>query len=172
MKRYKKGQQVYSLNRGWRFVEKDISVLPPTKQHDDVYGFSKAGAYRGPADANYDDSDWEIVNLPHDWVTKHDFVEEGSPNQGYKERGIGWYRMRFELSEEDRNKQILLEFEGMSCDSQIYVNGSILKHNYSGYNSFCVDMTDMANFGVIPNTLAVRIDASAWEGWWYEGAGI
>lgn len=80
--------------------------------------------------------------------------------------------MRFELSEEDRNKQILLEFEGMSCDSQVYVNGSILKHNYSGYNSFCVDMTDMANFGVIPNTLAVRIDASAWEGWWYEGAGI
>lgn len=172
MKKYKKGQQVYSLNRGWRFVEKDISVLPPTKQHDDVYGFSKAGAYRGPADANYDDTDWEIVNLPHDWVTKHDFVEDGSPNQGYKERGIGWYRMRFELSEEDRNKQILLEFEGMSCDSQIYVNGSILKHNYSGYNSFCVDMTDMANFGVIPNTLAIRIDASAWEGWWYEGAGI
>lgn len=76
MKRYKKGQQVYSLNHGWRFVEKDISVLPPTKQHDDVYGFSKAGAYRGPADANYDDADWEIVNLPHDWVTKHDFVEE------------------------------------------------------------------------------------------------
>ena len=63
-------------------------------------------------------------------------------------------------------------FEGMSCDSQIYVNGSILKHNYSGYNSFCVDMTDMANFGVIPNTIAIHMDASAWEGWWYEGAGI
>ncbi|WP_455716888.1 beta-galactosidase GalA [Anaerosporobacter sp.] len=172
MKRYDKRQQVYSLNRGWRFIEKDISVLPSIRQHDDVYGFSKAGAYRGPADANYDDSDWEVVNLPHDWVTKHDFVEDGSPNQGYKERGIGWYRIRFELLEEDRNKQILLEFEGMSCDASIYVNGSILKHSYSGYNSFCVDMTDMANFGVIPNTLAIRIDASAWEGWWYEGAGI
>ncbi|WP_310604838.1 beta-galactosidase GalA [Anaerosporobacter sp.] len=172
MKKYNKEQQIYSLNKGWRFLEKDITVLPPTKQHDDVYGFAKAGAHRGPADANFDDSDWETVNLPHDWVTKHNFVEDGSPNQGYKERGIGWYRMRFELPEEDRNKQILLEFEGMSCDASVYVNGSILKHSYSGYNSFCVDMTDMANFGVIPNTVAIRIDASAWEGWWYEGAGI
>ena len=30
----------------------------------------------------------------------------------------------------------------------------------------------MANFGVVPNTIAIRIDATAWEGWWYEGAGI
>ena len=60
----------------------------------------------------------------------------------------------------------------MSADAEIYVNGMLLKRNFSGYNSFSVDMTDMANFGVIPNTLAIRIDASGWEGWWYEGAGI
>ncbi|BBF43905.1 beta-galactosidase [Lachnospiraceae bacterium KM106-2] len=163
---------IYCLNRGWKFIEQDISILPPTKNHDDVYGFSKGGAAKGPADSGYDDSNWETVELPHDFVTEHEFTEEGSPNQGYKERGICWYRIRFDLPEEDMGKQILLEFEGMSCDADIYVNGTNLKRSFSGYNSFSVDMTDMANFGIIPNTLAIKIDASAWEGWWYEGAGI
>lgn len=172
MKHYGEQEGVYCLNKGWKFIEKDFSVLPLTKKHDDIYGFSKAGSVKGPADMGFDDSEWEEVELPHDWVTQKEFTQESSPNQGYKDRGIGWYRIRFGLSEEDREKQILLEFEGMSADAQIYVNGSIIKRNYSGYNSFSVDMTDMANFGIVPNTIAIRIDASAWEGWWYEGAGI
>ena len=44
-------------------------------------------------------------------------------------------------------------------------------HNYT-YNSFIIDMTDIANFGTVPKTIAVFIDARSWEGWWYEGAGI
>ncbi|MDO5521210.1 MAG: beta-galactosidase GalA [bacterium] len=172
MKHYNRQPGVYCLNKGWKFTEQNISVLPPTKNHDDVYGFSKGGAAKGPADASFDDSDWELVELPHDWVTSHDFTEDGSPNQGYKERGVAWYRMQFPLSEEDKGKQIELEFEGMSCDAEIYINGTILKRSFSGYNGFTIDMTDMANFGVIPNTIAINIDATAWEGWWYEGAGI
>ncbi|HKM21130.1 MAG TPA: beta-galactosidase GalA [Lachnospiraceae bacterium] len=172
MKKYNEQPGLFCLNRGWRFSEQDYSVLPASRTHDEIYGYSKGGAQRGPAEAGFDDSDWEEVELPHDWVVKHSSTPDGSPNMGYKERGIGWYRMRFGLEEEDRNKQILLEFEGMSMDAEIFVNGMLMKRNHSGYNSFCVDMTDMAHFGPIPNTLAVRIQASAWEGWWYEGAGI
>ncbi|MDO5293855.1 MAG: beta-galactosidase GalA [bacterium] len=172
MKHFNNQPGVYCLNKGWKFTEQNLSVLPPTKNHDDVYGFSKGGAAKGPADASFDDSDWELVELPHDFVTKHEFTKEGSPNQGYKERGIAWYRMQFPLSEEDKGRQIELEFEGMSCDAEIYINGTILKRSFSGYNGFTIDMTDMANFGVIPNTIAIKIDATAWEGWWYEGAGI
>ncbi len=172
MKHYERQLGVYCLNKGWKFIEQDFSILPPTKNHDDVYGFSKGGAAKGPAAASFDDSGWELVELPHDWVTKHEAVESASPNQGYKERGIGWYRIQFPLADEDKDKQIELEFEGMSCDAQVYINGQILKRSFSGYNSFTIDMTDMANFGVIPNTIAIRIDATAWEGWWYEGAGI
>ncbi len=172
MKRYGDQAGVFCLNRGWKFIEQDISTLPATKHHDDVYGYAKGGASRGPADSGFDDRDWQSVELPHDWVTSKDFTSKGSPNQGYKERGVGWYRLRFSLPEEDVSKQLLLEFEGLSANAEIYVNGTILKRSYSGYHGFCVDITDMANFGIVPNTLAVRIDASSWEGWWYEGAGI
>lgn len=163
---------LYCFNQGWKFIEKDFSVLPRGISHADVYEYAKGGAVKGPAEASFDDMDWETVKIPHDWVTKKVYTEEGSPSQGYKKRGIGWYRVKFNLEEEDRNKQIVLEFEGMSCDAQIYINGMLMKRNFSGYNSFQVDITDMAQFGMVPNVLAIRIDASNWEGWWYEGAGI
>lgn len=163
---------IFCLNHGWKFSENNITVLPTEKSHTEVYSYAKAGAARGPACTSFDDSEWESVSLPHDWVTKKDFSSDACPNQGYKERGMGWYRLKFNLEPEDASKQILLECEGMSCDAQIYCNGQLLKRNFSGYNSFSVDMTDMAHFGIIPNVLAVYIDASAWEGWWYEGAGI
>lgn len=166
--------ELLCLNHGWRFIEQDFSVLPlpENMRHDAIYGYAKAGAQLGPAGANFDDNAWQSVSLPHDWVPYKDFTPEAYPNHGYKTRGIGWYRLKFELSEADMNRQLLLEFEGMSCDSQIYFNGQLLYRNFSGYKSFTVDLTDMANFGDIPNVLAVRVDASAWEGWWYEGAGI
>ena len=172
MKHYGYQSGVFDLNHGWRFIEQDFSVLPPTREHNDVYNYAKAGGAKGPAQPSFNDSGWEEVTLPHDWVVKHDFDKTEMLNHGYKARGKGWYRNKFKLNEEDKGRQILLEFEGMSCDSQIYFNGQLVYRNFSGYQGFSVDVTDMANFGEVPNVLAVRIDASSWEGWWYEGAGI
>lgn len=172
MKHYGYQSGVFDLNHGWRFIEEDFSVLPLACGHNDIYNYSKAGGMKGPAQPSFNDLEWKEVSLPHDWVTHHDFDENEIMNCGYKSRGIGWYRNRFSLDEEDKNRQILLEFEGMSCDAQIFVNGQLVYRNFSGYQGFCVDITDMANFGAVPNVLAVRIDATAWEGWWYEGAGI
>ena len=38
-----------------------------------------------------DKSDWETVNLPHDWAVYNEFEENAGPSQGYKnavKRGI------------------------------------------------------------------------------------
>lgn len=172
MKAYREQMGLYSLNKGWKFSEQDLPVIELSNRHDEIYGYSKGGSARGPAFASFDDSKWETVDLPHDWLVEKDFSKDARATQGYKLRGKAWYRFKFSLPESERGKQILLEFEGMSCDAKIYVNGMLLKRNFSGYNSFCVDMSDMANFGIVPNVIAIYIDASLWEGWWYEGAGI
>ena len=164
--------EVLCLNHGWRFTETDYPVIPKNVDHGSIYGFAKAGACQGPAGMDFDDSGWRTVSLPHDWVPEKDFDPEAYPNHGYKRRGVAWYRIKFQLPESDMDRQILAEFEGMSCDAQVYLNGQLLYRNFSGYVSFTVDLTDMANFGDTPNVLAVRVDASSWEGWWYEGAGI
>ena len=61
MRHYGEQAGIHCLNKGWKFIEKDFSILPPTKNHDDVYAFSKAGAARGPASASFDDSEWGIL---------------------------------------------------------------------------------------------------------------
>lgn len=167
----KQTRKLFDLNQDWRFSEQDYSVFPQDKGHMDIYSFAKAGGCGGPAAASFPDQSWEMVTLPHDWVVGKDFDQNGAPSHGYKQRGVGWYRRRFRLEPEDQDCQILLEFDGISTHAQVYVNGSVLHRNWCGYTSFAVDITDRV-FLDRPNTIAVRVDAQWWEGWWYEGAGI
>ena len=53
----------------------------------------------------------------------------------------------------------------------MWVNGFYLGRQSSGYDSFGYDISDYVNFGG-RNTVAVRLDATDEEGWWYEGAGL
>lgn len=163
---------IFCMDQGWRFSPVDYSVLPDDINHDTVYNYAKGGGARGPAESSYDDSNWQAVTLPHDWMVERAFRADTVINHGAKERGAGWYRLRFCLEEEDRDKHLILEFEGMSANAEIYLNGMLLKRSFSGYNGFYVDITPMAHYGITPNILAIHIDATAWEGWWYEGAGI
>ena len=46
-----------------------------------------------------------------------------------------------------------------------------MRRHEGGYNPFREDITDVVHFGG-RNTIAVRVDATKFEGWFYEGAGI
>ncbi|MES2336889.1 MAG: beta-galactosidase GalA [Pseudomonadota bacterium] len=160
-----------SLDRGWRFHEGDI-VVPPPATHHETYLSTKAGKASGAAAIDYDDSDWPVVRLPHDWASHQPFVESANPSQGYRPRGIGWYRRAIRLDPADRGKRIALHFDAIATNATIWVNGSVVAHNWSGYNSISIDLTPFARFGDRLNQIAVRVDATVMEGWWYEGAGL
>lgn len=64
-----------------------------------------------------------------------------------------------------------MEFDGVFRDAQVFLNGHFLGRFPSGYTSFRCDLTDVASYGG-RNVLAVRVDATLKEGWFYEGAGI
>lgn len=161
----------FSLDRDWKFFNGDIP-LPETNSHTVSYMASKAGGAIGAASPDFNMDAWEDVNLPHDWAVYNEFEEKWGPANGYKKRGKGWYKKQFRLDESDRDKQILIEFGGIASHSVIYMNGSVAGRNFCGYNSFTVDVTDMAVYGDQINELAVFVDATVIEGWWYEGAGI
>src|SRR5690606_7925013 len=55
-------------------------------------------------------------------------------------------------------------------NSIVWVNGHYLGTEESGYTRFSYDITDYLNYGG-ENTIAVRVDASMEEGWFYGGAG-
>jgi len=136
------------------------------------------GISTGPAKPGFDDSSWTSLDLPHDWAVALPFDPQSNGDHGFKPRGpgfpqnnVGWYRRSFTLPQEDLGKRLWLEFGGVFRDSLVYVNGCLVGRQPRGYNSFRYDITDVANYGG-RNVVAVRVDASQFEGWFYEGAGI
>ncbi len=139
---------------------------------------SKAGTGSGPANVWFSDASWRTVNLPHDWAVELPFDQSADGSHGFKALGetfpqnsVGWYRRTFELAADDSGKRIWLEFDGVFRDCTVFLNGWFVGHHESGYSSFRYDVTDIVNRDG-KNILAVKVDASEAEGWFYEGAGI
>jgi beta-galactosidase len=172
-------RETLSLDEGWRFHLGDIKPESfPGGQGVNLYGpdityhGAKAGSAWGAAARGYDDKGWKQVQLPHDWVVEQPFDEKALKQQGYRPRGIGWYRRTFKLSPADRGRNLELQFDGAASRATVYFNGSEVHHNFSGYTSFHINVTPMARYGDDVNTIAVRVDADHNEGWWYEGGGL
>lgn len=140
--------------------------------------FAKTGYGDGPASAGFDDRAWRIINLPHDWAAEMPFDNKGSHSHGYKavgrnfpETSVGWYRKKFTIPESDLGRRIVIEFDGVHRDAGLWINGFYIGTEHSGYSSFQYDITDYLNYGG-ENVIAVRVDVTMEEGWFYEGAGI
>lgn len=144
--------------------------------------FSKTGnAGKTAINNRFNDSSWRSLNLPHDWVVELPFVN--SPNfdvmaHGYKpvgglfpETSIGWYRKHFLINKNDSGKRFQIQFDGIFRDANVWINGIYLGNNKSGYIGFAYDITDFINYNK-ENVIVVRVDATQYEGWFYEGAGI
>jgi len=168
------------IDAGWRFAFGHPSDR--TRDFDHATGYfsylAKAGFGDGPAAASFDDRAWRQLNLPHDWAVEVPFSGQGSHSHGYKavgrnfpETSIGWYRKTFSVPATDLGRRISIEFDGVFRDSVVWVNGFYLGRQPSGYTSFRYDLTDYLNYGG-ENVIAVRVDATMEEGWFYEGAGI
>ena len=160
-----------SLDNGWRFYLGDIP-FPVIKGQSMSYPNAKAGKSWGAAAPEYDDTQWRLLNLPHDWAVEQPYDSTANSTQGYRQRGIGWYRRNFKLDASDKGKHIELQFDGIATNCTIWVNGTIMHRNFCGYTSSYIDITAMAKYGEDINNIAIRVDAVPQEGWWYEGAGI
>lgn len=177
-------RQKISLDENWLFHRGDIIRKRPTSKGPIYTGAKTVRERWGAASYDYNDdpddyrqgveynSDrWERVSLPHDFVIEGEFDEQENNTLGFLKYDNAWYRRHFRLNEDDKGKRITLYFEGVSGQSAIYVNGCPLYHNFSGYTSFEVDITDFVLFDK-DNIIAVYIDSTHHESWWYEGGGI
>jgi len=159
-----------SLDANWKFHLGD--------DWPNALRLDKAGASAGPASEKFGDTAWRTLNLPHDWAIELPFDPTSDCSHGFKPVGpgfpknsVGWYRRAFELPAADSGKRIWLTFDGVFRDATVWVNGWLIQRHEGGYYPFREDITDVAHFGG-KNTIAVRVDATKFEGWFYEGAGI
>ena len=177
-------KETLSFNQDWRFHMGDIPV-EEAKLKSPMYIEAKTARKRcGPAAREYMDGTefynetnlishetWLSVNVPHDYIIGQEPKEENNNTLGFFRYENAWYRKHFTLDAADEGRRISLYFEGVGVHCKVYVNGCYMLTNNCGYNSFEVDVTDVVDFGQ-ENVVAIHIDTSEHEGWWYEGAGI
>lgn len=127
------------------------------------------------AQFDFNDSDWEELDLPHDWAIKLPFYEGDSPpvsgNMGrLPSHGVGWYRRTITLGDGDKDRSIFLDIEGAMSYATVWLNGIIVGGWPYGYASFRLDLTPYLESG--DNQLAIRLDQARENSRWYPGAGI
>ena len=132
----------------------------------------------GPYVANFNDSTWQEVKVPHDWVTILPYADVASHSHVYKtvgykypETSVGWYRKTINIPANDLGKHIALKFDGIFRNARVWFNGFYMGTEPSGYATQVYDVTEYVNYGG-DNLICVRADATLEEGWFYEGAGI
>ncbi|WP_369915074.1 beta-galactosidase GalB [Xanthomonas sp. NCPPB 3005] len=123
--------------------------------------------------ADFDDSAWTRVDLPHDWAIAGPFLKDG-PYGGMGRLpswGVGWYRKRLDIPASDRGRAVFLDIDGAMSYATVWLNGHLVGGWPYGYSSWRVDLTPY----LVPggsNQLAIRLDNPPESARWYPGGGL
>ncbi len=142
-------ERTINFNENWKFSLSDPS-----------------GAQNGA----FDDSKWQQVNLPHDYSLSQDYSGSMEAESGYKPGGVGWYRKTFTADANIADKNVIVEFNGVYMDADVYLNGVKLGNHPYGYTAFAFDLSEHLNPG--ENVIAVRVNHQTPSSRWYSGSGI
>lgn len=146
-------RQRLSIDAGWRF---------------------RLGDFDHAREPGFDDQEWRIVDLPHDWSI------EGTPHPdnpaqaggGFFPGGLAWYRRDLPIPTDLGEHRVLIEFDGVYMNSEVWCNGQFCGRRPYGYSSFCYDITPFVTPGENA-VIAVRVDNSRQKNSrWYSGSGI
>ena len=159
---------IIDLKKDWKFVKGDVENAQNTA---------------------FDDSNWQSVNVPHDWAIYGPFNKEvdkqvvAITQNGEKVAsektgrtgalphiGIGWYRKSFELNKLTSKQKVLIQFDGAMSDAKVFINGQEVGRRPYGYSYFFFDISKFVKTG--KNIVAVRLDNPAFASRWYPGAGL
>ena len=87
---------------------------------------------------DFNDADWRVLDLPHDWSIEGAFSDtnRATPGGGALPGGVGWYRKSFKIPSDEKDKKIYLRFDGVYMNSTVWLNGHLLGNRPNGYISF------------------------------------
>ena len=127
------GRTVYSMNVAWRFVKTNV----PNAET-----------------ANFDDSKWEVVSLPHGL----EYLPVDASG-GINYQGPAWYRKHFTPDVSLKGKKLFLHFEAIMGKSKVWVNGKLVTEHFGGYLPVIAEISSQLKWGE-DNVIAVWADNS------------
>ena len=113
------------------------------------------GDPKGAENADFDDSAWKPVTLPHAWN------EDDAFRRSIRDlpTGIAWYRKRFTLraGSGGEEKKLFLEFQGVRQAAEVFINGEFVGRHEGGFTPFAFEVTKLLRQG--ENRVTVGADA-------------
>jgi beta-galactosidase len=121
---------------------------------------------------DFDDSQWRLLNLPHDWGIEGPFKQEYPGETGKLPWwGAAWYRKHLQIPASDQGRRVFLDVDGAMAYATVWLNGHFIGGWPYGYASWRVDLTPGLKFGG-DNVIAIRLDNPKNSSRWYPGGGI
>jgi beta-galactosidase len=137
----------------------------------------------------FDDSEWQKVDVPHDWAINGPFdkeidkqvvaITQNKETEATEKTGRtgalpyigeGWYRKTFSIPNYETNKTVILQFEGAMSEPEVFLNGEKIGEWKYGYAYFYFDISKKVK--AENNTLVVRLQNVGESSRWYPGAGL
>jgi hypothetical protein len=128
------------------------------------------------AQVTYDDSTWEVVDIPHDAGINGAYAPNNNGGEGFQPQAINWYRKHFIAPSSWNGNAVYLVVDAALSTTTWWLNGKqIAIQNPAGYLPFVIRL-DGSN-GLIyndttQNLLAALCDGTETTGWWREGSGL
>ncbi len=122
------------LASGWKFS------LDETKSPSDIIK------------PEFNDANWQAVTIPHTWNAK-----DGQSIQNTYKRGVGYYRLKFEIPKNFAGSRFWIQFNAVSLVSDVWLNGQFLGEHKGGFGMFRYDVTDALRRNGA-NVLVVKAD--------------
>jgi len=137
-----------------------------------------------PFRSGEDELEWIPVHLPHDWsimdyeiqdsLYKGPFYKNlpGGADVGYLRNGTAWYKKLFITPDNCEDKKIILGFDGVQSQMELWVNGSMIGGHVYGYTPFQFDIAPALNDPGENNVILVKTVNPGENSRWLAGAGI
>ncbi|MBN1953280.1 MAG: DUF4982 domain-containing protein [Bacteroidales bacterium] len=167
-------RQASFVLKPWIMPTGNDFIMDPAKQYLRPEG--DPGSDFPFVQAAFNDSSWDLINLPHDWAVDKEFyqgwdAEVGGGMGRLPSHGVAWYRKDLSIPAEDKGKSVFLEVDGAMSYAMVWLNGHLVGGWPFGYASWRVDLTPY----IVPggkNQLAIRLDNPNNSSRWYPGGGI
>ncbi|NDV81718.1 glycoside hydrolase family 2 protein [Bacteroides sp. 51] len=124
--------QDISLNGKWKF-RTDYNNMGYSEQW-----FSPSASTAG----------WDTMDVPGCWNTRREYSQY---------TGVAWYQTQFNYNENLNGDDLILFFEAVYSDAEVWFNGTKLGSHDFGFTSFEFDVTQLIKQGV-SNTITLRVD--------------
>ena len=130
------------------------------KQLCDLNWEFSPGDHTAANETGFNDFNWRSIDLPHDWNTDTVLTDSMKKTEkAGKNTETGWYRKNFEIPENWAGKKIVIEFEGINGQHEIFVNGVSVKCTLNDKQQAQADLTPILHLKG-NNLIAIRVNDS------------